>query len=247
MSNDEFYIGYLKSAPPGIARFRLVTSALVIAAALAAVAVVAAFQAKLPAGRFEFGVTKTFDGVLYESPIPMLRTVDAAGPRNFLLVAQGKFGLPSYARGHDGREVRMRGSLIDKDGMGMIELAGPEGFVVLGEPSIAKMRRPNETGGRIALTGELADSKCYLGVMRPATGKVHRACAVRCLSGGIPPALLVHTGPDQIVAVMLAGTGAEPLEYNVEWAARIVRATGQLEWHEGLPIIRVESLTLAGD
>ena len=41
--------------------------------------------------------------------------------------------------------------------------------------------------GTFNLTGEIVDSKCYLGVMNPANGKVHRDCAVRCLSGGIPP------------------------------------------------------------
>ena len=37
------------------------------------------------------------------------------------------------------------------------------------------------------LIGEIVDSKRYLGVMNPGNGKVHRDCAVRCLSGGIPP------------------------------------------------------------
>ena len=29
--------------------------------------------------------------------------------------------------------------------------------------------------------------KCYLGVINPGNGKVHRDCAVRCLSGGVTP------------------------------------------------------------
>jgi len=41
--------------------------------------------------------------------------------------------------------------------------------------------------GTFDLTGEIVDSKCYLGVMNPGNGKVHHDCAVRCLSGGIPP------------------------------------------------------------
>ena len=28
---------------------------------------------------------------------------------------------------------------------------------------------------------------CFLGVMKPGRSKPHRACAVRCISGGIPP------------------------------------------------------------
>jgi hypothetical protein len=29
----------------------------------------------------------------------------------------------------------------------------------------------------MTLTGEIVDSKCYLGVMNPGQGKVHRDCA----------------------------------------------------------------------
>ncbi len=62
--------------------------------------------------------------------------------------------------------------------------------------------------GEFELIGEIVDSKCYLGNMNPGNGKVHRDCAVRCLSGGIPPvfatndfngspAVLLLTGPNQ--------------------------------------------------
>src|SRR5262249_13638648 len=41
--------------------------------------------------------------------------------------------------------------------------------------------------GAFDLVGEIVDGKCYWGVMNPGEGKVHRDCAVRCLSGGILP------------------------------------------------------------
>jgi hypothetical protein len=44
-------------------------------------------------------------------------------------------------------------------------------------------------------TGEILDSKCYLGAMKPGDGKGHKACATLCVTGGIPPMLLVWT-PD---------------------------------------------------
>jgi hypothetical protein len=43
------------------------------------------------------------------------------------------------------------------------------------------------------LRGEIVDSKCYLGVMNPGEFKTHKACAIRCISGGIPPVLVVRT------------------------------------------------------
>ena len=45
--------------------------------------------------------------------------------------------------------------------------------------------------GEHTLRGEIVDIKCYLGVMKPAHGKPHRSCAARCISGGIPPVLMV--------------------------------------------------------
>ena len=39
----------------------------------------------------------------------------------------------------------------------------------------------------MTLEGEIIDPKCYFGVMKPGFGKIHRSCAVRCISGGIPP------------------------------------------------------------
>lgn len=44
------------------------------------------------------------------------------------------------------------------------------------------------------------DSKCYLGVMNPGKGKVHRDCASRCISGGIPP-IFVTTAGEQFLLV----------------------------------------------
>ena len=46
--------------------------------------------------------------------------------------------------------------------------------------------------GEHTLRGEIVDIKCYLGVMKPAHGKPHRSCAARCISGGIPPVLMVR-------------------------------------------------------
>jgi len=40
-------------------------------------------------------------------------------------------------------------------------------------------------------TGEIIDPKCYFGVMKPGEGKIHKSCAIRCISGGIPPILKV--------------------------------------------------------
>ncbi len=205
---------------------------------------IASCQIPAEPGTFEFGVQRTFEGVLHETPLPMLRTVSSAGAvTNHLLVGAGKYGLPAFARGHDGERVRFGGSLIQRGAATMIELNDERSFQVLA-PSQEERRPAKEVLGRVILRGELVDTKCYFGVMRPATGKVHRACAVRCLSGGVPPGLLVRDGQDGATVVMLTGPGGRPLVFDVQWAARQLEATGALFSDEGTLRLEVDTLAL---
>jgi hypothetical protein len=66
------------------------------------------------------------------------------------------------------------------------------------------------------LTGEIVDSKCYFGVMNPGAGKVHRDCAVRCISGVIPPAFLVQDSSGNTITLLLANWKRELLEHIAE-------------------------------
>jgi len=192
---SEFFVGYLPKAPPGIARLiRMVVIALLLLAAVGAI-LFAHVQRTFAPAVFEFGKVGTFEGVLEANPYPMLTVAkpgvsgaDAISSR-YLLVAQGKHGADSEVAGYDGKTVKLRGTLIYRDDHRMIE-------VVRG--SISETNRlPNSQQvatelGTFELTGEIVDSKCYLGVMNPGNGKVHRDCAARCLSGGIPPAFVTN-------------------------------------------------------
>ena len=75
----------------------------------------------------------------------------------------------------------------------MIELAPGAGSVEEADGP-AGVLAGRESLGSVALRGEIVDSKCYLGAMRPGDGKAHRACAQLCIAGGLPP-MLVATGP----------------------------------------------------
>lgn len=244
--SDDFYIGYLDQSPPALARhtrWLLVALAVVVAGLTA---VFAARQKPAEPGTFEFGVERSFEGVLQVSPLPILRSVYADGSvTNYLLVGAGKHGLPAFARVHDGERVRINGSLIQMGASVMVELNDEKSFTTLGPATEAETRPAREAIGDVVLTGELVDTKCYFGVMRPATGKVHRACAVRCLSGGVPPGLLLRDGEGGALVVLLSGPNDQPLKFEVEWAARLVRAEGKLNWRDGLPCLEVVRLSLA--
>ena len=85
------------------------------------------------------------------------------------------------------------------------------------------------------LRGEIVDSKCYLGVMKPGRGKPHRACATLCIRGGIPPVLRVETGSGEYRHFLLTDKAGgaindrllDLIAVPVEIAGRVLR-TGDL-------------------
>jgi len=239
--SDEFYVGYLPGPRPLTRRF-VARVALALGAVLTlAVALLAACQAPVGDGRFEFGEWRDFEGILFEDPVPFLHRIggDPSGTAgsDLLVVGLGKQGLPAFARGHDGRRVSFRGTLIENRGRRMVELSDPASFRVLDEER--RPRPPVAELGRVSLAGELVDTKCYLGVMRPATGKVHRACAARCLSGGVPPGLLVREGGEAARVILLAGSDGSPWRVTPDWAARRLSVSGSMRLVGDLPVLTV--------
>jgi hypothetical protein len=59
------------------------------------------------------------------------------------------------------------------------------------QPPLDQLEGLGQSMGPVSLVGEIVDGKCFSGVMKPGKGKVHRGCAIRCISGGVPA--LFHT------------------------------------------------------
>ncbi len=243
MSN-EFYIGYEDTPPRSLSRL-LGRVALGLGVLLVlVVGALAATQSPAEPGNYEFGIEKSFEGTLIEGPLPLLQVGEKPGAiTNYLLVGAGKFGLPAFASGHGGERVRFRGSQIQKGDAVMIEMNNESSFSVVKKSS--DKIDPDRSIGQVSLTGELVDTKCYFGVMRPGAGKVHRGCAVRCLHGGVPPGLLLRDSAGNALVVMLTGTGTSKLDFDPEWAARFIRVEGRLLMRGSVPVLEVSRLELA--
>ena len=116
---EDFYVGYLSPAPPGISEF--VRRAVL---ALALVSVVLAFgltalQSEFDSGYFDFGNVTEHTGALDLQPVPRLLPADGSEPR--LLVAVGKFGVD--AEGFtSGQPVTVRATAIDAPAGHMLEV-----------------------------------------------------------------------------------------------------------------------------
>ncbi len=65
--------------------------------------------------------------------------------------------------------------------------------------------------GVFELNGEIVDGKCYLGVMNPGSGKVHRDCAARCLSGGVPILFATNNFRGEPAVLQLTDSNHKPL------------------------------------
>jgi hypothetical protein len=95
----------------------------------------------------------------------------------------------------------------------------------------------------VTVTGEIVDSKCYLGVMNPGQGKVHRDCAARCLSGGIPPIFVTTDGREQFLLVGLDGRalGRDALR---EFVAEPITIRGDLLQQGESRLLKIDARTL---
>ncbi len=243
--NDEFYIGYDRSSPPVLARSTRWIAAAILLMALIVCGVAAALQTPAESGTFEYGELRSFEGVLEATSLPLLRsTSDSGVVTRYLLVGSGKHGPPASLMALHGMRVRFKGTLIQKGSVSMIEVNDPESIRSVGPAGPAPADTTIATTAAVSLVGELVDTKCYLGVMRPGTGKVHRACAVRCLSGGIPPGLRIRSSDGEEQVILLTGPAGERLRFDVEWAAREVRAVGKLTVQDGLARLEVGELSL---
>jgi len=239
--NDEFYIGWQKEAPSGMASYvkKTVIALLILVAVIGGM--VGASQNPVAPGFFDFGNVVRYEGTLVEWPLPFLRADDGTA---YLLCGAGKFGPPAAIHGHDGKRIAFGGTLIRRESQQMLEVTEPDTFEVLGDGAMGAAPI-DEVFADVTLAGELVDTKCWSGVMRPATGKVHRGCAVRCLSGGVPPGLMVRDDHGNASVVILAGGGDdEQWEFDPEWAARILEVRGKLKMRNGIPFLHVESAKL---
>jgi hypothetical protein len=246
--SSDFYVGYLPQAPGSLGRWlrRLIPALLVGIAVLAVVLVTR--QDRFGPGVFEFGVEREFTGVVLELPYPTLLPLNPAdlavtehGP--LLLVALGKHGPAELVRGMHGQAVRIEGTLIHRDGRAMVEAHSVAPLSI--EAADRLVLPPGGVDrGEVTLIGEVVDSKCYLGVMKPGHTKPHRACAVRCISGGVPPLLLVIEADGSARQLLLASAQGEMIQTEVlPFVAERVEITGTVRVHGNLEVLYADPRT----
>ena len=201
MSKNEFYIGWQEEMPASTKSFiRNILLGIFVLIPVLVFAVVN-FQKPMNHHNFEFGTSTQLTGIYNSEPFPMLHVLSGV-PEGFskdvLLVGFGKFGadeiisdIENKNGNLDGKEVTIKGTLIYGDGITLIELTDLENSFISAKVTAKEYDGPQTKANDVTLTGEILDPKCYFGVMKPGEGKIHKSCAIRCISGGIPPVMRV--------------------------------------------------------
>ena len=201
-STDEFYVGYEPNAPPRLGRRVRVIAVGLLAAGLAMGALLVVGQPRFAVSSFEYGTHRAYEGVIEEWPYPILRTSESS----YLLVGVGKHGFP--VTGLQGKTVQLEATRIERGADRMLEVVPASLREVPAQPVAQEQ---TVALGSVTLRGEIVDSKCYMGVMNPGQGKVHRSCAARCISGGAPPAFIARDASGEARVLLLTDSDGRPL------------------------------------
>ena len=249
--NDDFYIGWEAKSPPGIGKFARRVVGLLLIGAIGFALAFAVAQHSIGGSVFEWGTVKQFSGILKLRPYPHLLVPRAGtlGAQNtfstYYLVAPFKHGLDrEQYSALDGKTVSLQGTLIYRGNQTMVE-ALPNSVKVADKQLASMTGTETIPLGRQTLVGEIVDSKCFLGVMNPGQLLPHRACAIRCISGGIPPVLLVRNAEGTANYLLLVSADGKPVNQEVlEFVAEPVQITGEVERQGELLILRADPRTI---
>jgi hypothetical protein len=236
----DFFVGYLKT-PLRLVRFvALVTIALLIGADALALLLYRA-QERRQSGDWEMAGEVSYEGVLIGKPYPVLLVPAGGGNAAYavLPVSDGKMGAPEALAALDGKSVRLAGYPLIRDGLTVLQLAEPAR--ALAAPQALPAPVPM---GRHTLTGEIVDSKCYLGAMIPGEGKVHQSCAALCLLGDIPALFVTREGGRLQYRLLADAAGAGMPALASTHAGQPLTLTGEVTRLPGIEIFAVPRASL---
>lgn len=250
-NTSEFYVGYFKT-PPALARFLRWALPVLIVAALAVAWFVSRSQND-PGDGVWHDDAQALVGHIVAKPYPHIRVQSTEPGRpveTILLVSEGKHGGGERVAALDGRVARVRGTILERDGRRLLELAQNDAVtpdISLSQPAEARLAAPTVVPmGQVTLRGEIIDPKCYSGAMKPGEGKTHKECATLCIAGGIPPMFVTLDDAGRRSYYLLTNPAGEALEGSalregvLPFVADAVEISGVLERRDDLQVFKID-------
>ena len=256
MKNNEFFVPYIEgSLGPATRRFLNRFVLVVLGSILVVAFLFSFFQNPFKNSTFELSTETKITGTFHQSPYPMLRVELAPNEyKNIVLLGFGKSSANPYLeelilsdKKLEGSVLNIEGNLIYYNGKTLLQITSDEKVTLTKlegkAPQTSKL-------GEVSLEGEIIDPKCYFGVMKPGFGKIHRSCAIRCISGGIPPVFVSRDQENNPLYDFLTDMNGAPL--HKEYMALVGKPsnlTGDLEKLEHCQLlqINVESIAELGE
>lgn len=241
--SDPLYVGYAPRMPAGLARFvRRIAVLLVLGAVGLGVAWIAMHR-PYDEARSDASDIETFEGIFLAGPVPQLviPRPNGGGFSRFLVIGRGKSGPKPEVLEHAGGWARLRGSLAYRDDVTALLVQSAETIErPAGAIDVDDLPAADDLGA-MTLRGEIVDSKCFLGVMRPGNTKVHRQCATRCIAGGVPPVLLVRTADGSAMYLLLVGANGESIADEIlDYVAEPVEIRGSVLRMDDMLVLRAD-------
>ncbi len=248
--NDEFYVSYIEDSLGSktkrtVKLFAIGSILIIIVSAL----LFSFSQKPFKNASFELLSETKITGTFHESPYPMLRVEVAENTfKNILLVGFGKSSVNPYLKNiiEETKDIKdktltIEGNLIYYNGKTLMQITNDE-KVTLSKANPSNKIPLKNVISKMTLQGEIIDPKCYFGVMKPGKGKIHRSCAVRCISGGIPPVLATTDNNNMAQYFLLTDSNGRPIHQDVlPFIGKPSEITGIVEKMEDWYLLKINT------
>ena len=251
MDKDEFYIGWQDDATSsykqGRSKFFVVSLLIILLFGTGYLFV----ENKFVDSYFDYGNLTSLQGTIVEYPVFGIRTEIDGKKITVPLVGFGKFdALPvlktikeqSHSVPLEDLKISLRGTLFKYQEKTWMELTEGDGSIVSIETTEDKYVQTTRTIGLKTIAGEIVDPKCFFGVMNPANKKIHRSCAIRCISGGIPPILAIRENGIFVDYYFVTNENGQPVNMEVlQFVGIPLSLSGEVQQIDDWKVVRINT------
>ncbi len=238
-----FFVGYL-NPPKKLQDFLLIISIVLVSSFGAASILVGATQDDPGAAgfRFDFG-RQTVTGIVQAEPYPLLYVTQGSERikegRTIMLTGPGKTGVMGNIKTMEGAVIKANGIVLKRGELDMLQVGrGKKAVELVEERDVIP---ESEQIGKWRLQGEICDGKCLAGAMQPGRGLAHKACAILCVFGDIPP-VFVSSQPIEGQEFLLMGdiNGGPLSELTYDYMGQFVEIDATIERRGDLLVMLVD-------